>query len=287
MKPPPFQYESPRTVDETLDLLASRQDGAAVLAGGQSLVPLLNMRLARPEVVVDVNGVEALDCSHVDDSTVTLGAMTRLAAVERDTAVLEALPVLAEAAHYVAHPQIRNRTTIGGTLCHADPNAEMPTVAVALGATFELTSRAGGARFEAAEDFFQSVFLTSKRPDELFVAAKYPRYPGHRLLFGEIARRHGDFPFVGLCLVLKIDEEVLTSARVAAAGVTDRPVRLAGMEAALIGLELNAATVEEAADAAGSEVDPPTDAHGTAAFRRGLLRTLVRRLLREAQGSAA
>lgn len=285
MKPPKFEYESPRTVDEALDVLASRQDGAAVLAGGQSLVPLLNMRLARPDVVVDVNGVKALDRIHVNDSTVTLGAMTRLAAVERDTAVLEALPVLVEAAHYVAHPQIRNRTTIGGTLCHADPNAEMPTVAVALGATFELMSRAGGARSVAAGDFFQSVFLTTKRPDELLVAAKYPRYAGHRLLFGEIARRHGDFPFVGLCLVLKLEEGVLTSARVAAAGVMDRPVRLNGMEAALIGAELNAATIDEAADAAASEVAPPTDAHGTADFRRGLLRTLVRRLLREVEES--
>lgn len=281
MKPPLFQYVRPGTLPEALEQLDEAKDSALLLAGGQSLMPLLNMRLARPDLLIDLNEVEELSHIDVADSSVTVGAMTRLAATERSDAIRQSLPVLAEAALHVAHPQIRNRTTLGGTLCHADPSAEMPTVAVALGATLELQSLHGGSRQVAADDFYESLFATTRRPDEVLVSVSYPRYPGHAVAFREIARRHGDFPFVGLCLVMRVEAGVVTFVRAAAAGVSDRPVRLLALEGVLAAAELNGGTVQQAADAAGAEVDPTSDGHGTAAFRRSLLRSLVRGLLSE------
>jgi carbon-monoxide dehydrogenase medium subunit len=276
VKPPPFDYHDPRTVDDVLVLLAEHTDGASLLAGGQSLLPLLNMRLARPEVLVDLNRVEGLDTIEITDDAVRLGATVRLTTVERDPAVATALPVLVEAVSRVAHPQIRARTTVGGTLCHADPAAEVPVVAVALGADLHLASR-GGTRVVPAEEFFETIFTTVKRPDELLVRADLPRRPGMVAHYDEISRRHGDFPFAGLCLGVGIVDGVVAEARAAAAGVASRPVRLPGLEGALLGRPL-ADAVTDAADAASAEIDPPSDHHGTAAFRRGLLRTLVRRL---------
>lgn len=285
MKPGLFDYESPTTVDEVLGLL-SEHDDTALLAGGQSLIPLMNMRLARPEVVIDLNGVAELNRVEVTETHVTVGAGVRIGSLESNSDVLAALPVLATAASWVAHPQIRARSTMGGTLCHADPAAEMPTIAVALGAEFELHSQARGARTVAAEDFFESVFLTSKESDELLVSARFPRLAGYHLAYDEIARRHGDFPFVGLCLAVKVDNGGVTDARAAAAGVADKPARLPELEHALIGSALTTEVIEEAAAAAAAEVSPPDDAHGTAAFRRGLLRTLVRRLTNTMEAAA-
>jgi len=276
VKPPPFDYHDPHTVDDVLTLLAEHTDAASVLAGGQSLVPLLNMRLARPDVLIDLNRVEGLDSVEITDSAVALGATVRLTTVERHPGIAAALPALAEAVSRVAHPQIRSRTTIGGTLCHADPAAEVPTVAVGLGADITLRSRAG-SRVVPAEDFFETVFTTVKQPDELLVRADFPRRPGLVAGYDEISRRHGDFPFAGLCLGVGHADGVVAEARAAAAGVASHPVRLPGLEAALLGRPL-ADAVEDAAEAASAEIDPPSDHHGSAAFRRGLLRTLVRRL---------
>ena len=277
MKPPPLSYRAPRTVDDALDLLAEHGEDTAVLAGGQSLVPLLNMRFARPAFLLDVNGIDELDRISISDDAVTLGATVRLAAVEHDARLAEALPVLGTAAGYVAHPQIRSRTTVGGTLCHADPAAEFPTLAVGLGARLHLVSRARGARVVAAEEFFESVFMTSKEPDELLVSVDFPRLPGCRIGYAEIARRHGDFPFAGLFLAVRTENGLVTAARASAAGVADRPVRLPGCEAALTGNPLSGQAIEQAAEAASAEIDPPSDNHGSAPFRRGLVRTLVRR----------
>lgn len=276
MKPPPFAYRDPTTVDDVLALLAEHTDDASLLAGGQSIMPLLNMRLARPEVLIDLNRVEGLDRITISDDAVTLGATVRLLTVEHDPGIAAALPVLAEAASRVAHPQIRVRSTVGGTICHADPAAEIPTVAVATDARMHLRSHAG-ARVVPARDFFETVFTTAKQPDELLVAVEFPRRPGMVAHYDEISRRHGDFPFVGLSLGVRTESGVVAEAAAAAAGVADRPVRLRDLEAALVG-RLLAEAVEDAAEAASAEIDPPTDHHGTAAFRRGLLRTLVRRL---------
>lgn len=276
MKPPPFDYHDPRTVDDVLALLAEHTDVVSLLAGGQSLVPLLNMRLARPEIVVDLNRVEGLDTSAITEDSVSLGAMVRLGALEHDARVAAALPVLVEAVSWVAHPQIRVRSTVGGTCCHADPAAEVPTVAVALDATMHLRSHRG-ERAVPAEEFFETVFTTVKEPDELLVRVDFPRRPGMAIGYDEISRRHGDFPFVGLCLGLGFVDGVVAEVRAAAAGVASRPVRLPGLEAALLGRPL-ADAVEDAAEAASADIDPPSDHHGSTAFRRGLLRTLVRRL---------
>lgn len=277
MKPPPFVYRDPDTLDEAVELLAEWQDDAAVLAGGQSLVPLLNMRFARPEVVVDVNRVADLDRIHITQDAVSVGAIVRLADLEHDARVAEALPVLPVASSFVAHPQIRNRTTMGGTLCHADPAAELPAVAVALDARIALRS-ASGTRTIGAADFFESVFMTAKRPDELLTHVEFPRHPRLTVRYDEISQRHGDFPLAGLCLGVAVDGGVVTEARAAGVGVAERPYRLLGLEAALTGRRLSEAA-PDAVEAASAEVTPPSDQHGSAEFRRGLLRTLVRRLL--------
>jgi carbon-monoxide dehydrogenase medium subunit len=286
MKPPQFDYRAPRSIDEALEILAASGEDAAVLAGGQSLMPLLNMRFARPEIVVDINPLTELDYVDMSDSTLTIGATVRLSMIEHHARLAAKLPVLRTATTYVAHPQIRNRTTVGGTLCHADPAAEIPAVAVALGATFQLRSRERGTRRVAAEDFFQSVFLSSKESDELLVSAEFPLRPEFRYRYDEISRRHGDFPFVGLCLGLRVEDGVVTGARAAAAGVADRPLRLTALEEALTGAALSAETAASAAEAAAAEVSPANDGHGTAAFRRGLLRHLVRRLATDQGGNS-
>lgn len=285
MKPAVFDYRDPRTIGEALDLLAEARDDAAVLAGGQSLVPLLNMRLSRPEMVIDINRVPELDRIVISDDTVSVGATVRLSTVEHDSGIAGALPVLGRAASWVAHPQIRNRTTMGGTLCHADPAAEIPTVAVALDARLQLRSRSA-SRSIAAEEFFQSVFTTTKEPEELLVSVDFPRPQGMIVGYDEVARRHGDFPFVGLCLGVRLADGVVTEARAAAAGVADRPIRLSGMEQTLTGRALSEAAAD-AADAAAAEVDPTQDLHATTEYRRGLLRTLVRRLVNEFEEQSA
>lgn len=277
MKPPPFLYRDPGSVDEAVELLAEWQDEAAVLAGGQSLVPLLNMRLARPDMVIDINDVAELDQVAVTGESVSVGATVRLADLERDVRLVRTNPVISAASSFVAHPQIRNRTTMGGTLCHADPAAELPAVAVALGARMHLRSRAD-TRVVDASDFFESIFTTAKRPDELLTLVEYPRHAGMTFRYDEISRRHGDFPFVGLCLGLGIQSGIVTDARAAAVGAAERPYRLSGLERTLIG-HRPAAVAAEAAEAVATEVDPPSDQHGSAEFRRGLLRTLVRRLV--------
>ncbi|WP_327579028.1 FAD binding domain-containing protein [Streptomyces sp. NBC_00145] len=279
MKPPQFAYRDPHTIDEVLSLLGEAQDDAALLAGGQSLMPLLNMRLARPGLLIDLCRVEGLDTIEVRDDAVVTGATVRLAVLEHNEAVRGALPVLQRAAGFVAHPQIRNRTTVGGTLCHADPAAELPTVAVAVGARLHLRSQAR-SRVVDAEDFFESVFMTNRQPDEVLVSVEFPIHPRLRFTYDEVARRQGDFPFAGLCLGLAQDGDVVTDARAVAAGVGDRPMRLRSAEQALIGRPLHVG-LEAAALAASQELTTSEGESGGADFKRGLLRALVRRLAQE------
>jgi aerobic carbon-monoxide dehydrogenase medium subunit len=275
VKPPAFDYQDPRTLDEAVGLLAGTDHDITVLAGGQSLVPLLNLRLARPDVLLDLNRVPGLDGVEIDGAAVRIGAMARLATLERDAALGQALPILPEAIALVAHPQIRNRTTVGGSLCHADPAAELPAVAVALDARLHLRSH-GGSREVPAVEFFKTVFTTSKRPDELLTAVEFPRHDGFRFCFEEVSRRHGDFPFVGLCFGVALEDGVVTAARLAGSGVGERPLRLPAAEAALVGLRLSG-DLTGVLDAASAEVDPPSDIHGSSSFRRGLLRAVIRR----------
>ena len=278
VKPAVFDYQDPATVGEVLGLLSAARSDAALLAGGQSLMPLLNMRRVRPRVLIDLNRVQELDEVSVAPESVTIGATARLATLARDPEAAAALPALPRVISFVAHPQIRTRTTIGGSLSYADPAAELPALAVALGATMHLRSTAG-PRAVPAEKFFEAAYTTARRPDELLTHVEFPRHTGLAVRYDEIARA-GDFPFVGLCLGLRLADGEVIDARAATAGAADRPVRLAALERSLIGRSPGAAS-DDAARAASDEVDPRTDQHATGDYRRGALRALVRRLLSE------
>ena len=232
VKPPVFDYQDPATIDEVLGLLAVARADAALLAGGQSLMPLLNMRRVRPRVLIDLNRVAGLDEVSVTPESVTIGATARLAGLARNPEVAVALPVLPRVISFVAHPQIRTRTTIGGSLSYADPAAELPALAVALGATLHLRSSAG-TRAVPAEQFFKTAYTTARRPDELLTHVEFRPLPGLIVRYDEIARA-GDFPFVGLCLGLRMADGEVTEARAAAAGAADRPVRLTALERSLM-----------------------------------------------------
>lgn len=278
MKPPVFDYQDPATIDEVLGLLSVTRADAALLAGGQSLMPLLNMRRVRPRVLIDLNRVAGLDEVSVTPESVTIGATARLARLAGNPELAAALPALPLVISFVAHPQIRTRTTIGGSLSYADPAAELPALAVALGATMRLRSSAG-TRAVPAEEFFQGAFTTARRADELLTQVEFPRHPGLVLRYDEIARA-GDFPFVGLCLGLRLAGGEVIEARAAAAGAADRPARLTALEQALIGRP-PADAADDAARAASDEVDALADQHATGEYRRGALRALVRQLLSE------
>lgn len=276
MKPVAFDYHAPGTLPEALALLAEPGARAVPLAGGQSLVPLLNLRRVRPGTVVDLEELPGLDGVHISAETVRVGAMTRMTALETHTGLREALPVLAEAVAAVAHPEIRHRGTLGGSLCHADPAAELPAVAVALDARLHLCS-AGGTRTVPATEFFQGPHTTARRPDELLTEVEFPRRPEFRFVFDEVTRRgEAGFPLVGLCLGVALDGGVVTEARLGAAGVGPRPLRLTAAEARMAGRRLGE-DLHDVLAAAGEETDPPADIHGDARYRRALLRTLIRR----------
>ncbi|GEB47719.1 molybdopterin dehydrogenase [Streptomyces sp. NHF165] len=279
VKPPVFEYMAPATVEETVRALARHGARAAPLAGGQSLVPLLNRRRVRPDVVVDLGRVAGLDTVRVADGAVRIGALARLRTLERHETLGAALPVLRQTVRLVAHPQIRTRATLGGSLCHADPAAELPALAVALGARLRLAG-AGGERELDAEEFFRPG-RTARRPGELLTEITLPLRDGFTHRFVEIPRHaHGGLPLVGVCAGTRREADgTVTAARIAAAGAADRPLRLRGAERALTGGPLTEEAVARALDAAASAAAPPADPHGDAAYRTALLRTALRRAL--------
>src|SRR3954467_13644651 len=226
MKPAPFDYEAPASLDAALDLLARHGADAKILAGGQSLIPVMNFRLAEPALLIDINRVAELDFIRRDgDGTLRIGALTRQRRLERDSLVAEAAPLLHEAVPFIAHPQIRNRGTFGGSLAHADPAAELPALAVALGARFRLR-RAGGDRWVAAEDFFAGLFATALEPDEMLVEAAIPPSPARTgWAFLEAARPHGDYAQVGVAARVTLDDSGrCREARLVYLSVGDAPV---------------------------------------------------------------
>ena len=280
MKPAPFNLLRPKSVDEALTLLQSHGDEAKVLAGGQSLVPLMNFRLAQPHNLIDLNGVEGLDQIKFNDQTLSLGAMVRQRDVERSPAIAERLPILREAIEQVAHPAIRNRGTVGGSLVHADPSAELPLLAVALDAIFHLRS-ARTRRSVAAGDFYQGYLLTDIAPDELLVALDFHLPPADSgWCCSEIARRHGDFAIVAVAVLLGCGgDRSINFARVALGGVGPAPLRMIAAEQALLGERSGAELFRGAGDAAAQAVDPPADIHASSSYRRHLTGVLVRRAL--------
>jgi len=286
MKLPPVEYEAPTTVADAIDVLTEYLDEASVLAGGQSLIPLLALRLARPAVLVDVNGVDELSGVSTTDGWVAIGAMTREYVAEKSGTVADSVPLLAAALPLIGHEAIRSRGTIGGSLAHADPAAELPAVAMALDAEFVVRGPAGERVIPAAQ-WFEGYLTTSRRPDELLVEVRFPAArPGTGVSFQEVARRHGDFAIVGLAASLVLSGEVISDARLAFAGVSDVPVRATAAEDLLVGERPSTELFDEAARRATEDLDPPGDLHGSSDYRKTVAAAVVRRGLRAAADSA-
>jgi carbon-monoxide dehydrogenase medium subunit len=286
MKLPPVEYEAPTTVAEAIDLLAEYVDEASVLAGGQSLIPLLAMRLARPAVLIDINGIDELSGVTSTDGWVTVGATTREYVAEESGTIADAVPLLAAALPFIGHEAIRSRGTIGGSLAHADPAAELPAVARALDAEFVVRGPSG-ERVVPAGEWFEGYLTTSRRPDELLTEVRFPAAgPGTGTSFQEVARRHGDFAIVGLAASLTLSQGTISHARLAFAGLSDVPIRAADAEDLLVGETPSAELFEEAARRAIDDLDPPADLHGSSDYRKKVAAALVRRGLRAAVDNA-
>ena len=286
MKLPPVEYEAPTTVAEAVDLLAEHTDEASVLAGGQSLIPLLALRLAHPAVLIDINGIDELSGVSATNGWVAIGATTREYVAEESGTLADAVPLLAAALPLIGHEAIRNRGTIGGSLAHADPAAELPAVARALDAEFVVRGQSG-ERIIPAAGWFEGYLTTSRGPDELLVEVRFPAARrGTGISFLEIARRHGDFAIVGLAASLTLTGETISEARLAFAGMSDVPVRAGGAEDLLVGEAPSAELCDEAARRATDDVDPPADLHGSSDYRKKVAAALVRRGLRAAADNA-
>jgi carbon-monoxide dehydrogenase medium subunit len=279
MKPPPFRYLRPSGLDETLQALAEYGDEAKVLAGGQSLGPLLNFRLARPAVLVDLALVGELRGMATANGRLAIRAMTRQREAEISPEVREVCPLIPQALGWVGHMQIRNRGTVGGSIAHADPAAELPAVALALDAEMVIRS-AAGERVEPAATFFQGPFTTTLRADELLVETRFEAPSRARTAFLELARRSGDFAMAGVAAV-NTGTAAAADVRLAAIGVGGNATRLAGAEDAVRGRELTDDVLRDAGEAASAAVDPPTDVHADGEYRKELLGVLVRRALRQ------
>lgn len=284
MKPPPFGYVDPATVAEALGELAQYGDDGKILAGGQSLVPLLNMRLAQPQVLIDLNRVSGLDYVTPDErdgrAGIAIGAMTRQRSLEDTAQSAAGLALLGEAIGWVGHPQIRNRGTVGGTISHADPAAEIPLVFRALDG--EATVRSvRGTRLIAARDFFRYAFTPALEADEMVAEVWLPLAPPRTgQAFLEVARRHGDFALVAAAVALTLDPSgVCAEACIAIGGAAPVPLRAAAAEEALRGERLSLDLYRRAADQAAAETEPTGDVHADAAYRREVAGILVYRAL--------
>jgi CO/xanthine dehydrogenase FAD-binding subunit len=285
MKPAPFKYYAPTSTEEALALLAEHGYNAKVLAGGQSLIPTMNFRLAQPAVLVDLNRIAELFYIKPDaGGGVLIGAMTRESQVERDALVAERAPLVHESMPHIAHPQIRNRGTFGGCMAHADPAAELPAVSLALDANFRILSQSG-ERWVPANEFFIGFFTTALEPSELLVEVALPPMPARSgYSFQEVARRHGDYALVGVATVVTLDDRGRCDrARMVFLSVGDGPVEAHQAAQALRGQSPTAEAIQAAADiAAKADVDPSNDIHATADYRRHLARVLARRSLTQA-----
>jgi len=282
MKPAPFDYQAPATLREAIDLLASDPE-ATVIAGGQSLMPVLAFRLATPSMLVDLRRVPGLGSIAVDDSGVRLGARVRWRDIEDDQRLQTAHPLLRETIAHVAHYQIRNRGTVGGSLAHADPAAELPGIAVTCDAEIILVGAAGTRTIPAGE-FFTGPLSTLRRRDEIITELKLPFWPAdRRWAFREFAQRQGDFALAGIALFYDEDQDGrVRNAHVGVIGACNRPQRLTEVETMLNGHPIDDELIRQAAAIAAQTVDPPEDLHAGAAYRRALVATLVERGLRAA-----
>ena len=282
MKLPPFDYACPTTLPEAIELLASHDDAKAI-AGGQSLVPMLAFRLAQPSLLVDLRKLADLRGIRISDAGVTLGAMVRWRDIEDDERLETAHPLLKAAISHVAHYQIRNRGTVGGSIAHADPAAEMPGIAMTCDAEIAVVGKSGAHVIQAA-DFFQGALTTALTTDEIIVEVRLPAWPaGRRWGFQEFARRRGDFAMAAAAVFYDQNERgKARNAHVGVIGVGDRPLRLTAVEDLLNGESIDEATIAKADAATSAAVEPQDDIHASAAYRRSLVGTMVERALKSA-----
>ncbi len=283
MKPAPFVYYRPESVDEAVSLLSEHGDEGKVLAGGQSLIPMMNLRLAQPSALIDICGIAGLSEIRCNGE-LAIGATARQAAVLASKEVADSVPMVPAALQWVGHTANRNRGTFGGSVAHADAAAELPAVLLALGGSI-LARGPAGERLIDADDFFESYLTTSLAPDELLCEVRIPAAAPNRTVwgFGEFARRHGDFALAGVAFSAELDGDRIESARIALLGVADRAVRVPAAEAALAGQGLpDANTSREIGALVARDLDPPFDQHGSSLYRKDLAAVLVSRVIDEA-----
>ena len=286
MKPPKFDYVAPATVAEVLEHLRENGSDTRLLAGGQSLVPLLNFRLSRPAIIIDLNRITELAYIREQNGHLAIGAMTRQRAIENADSVERQSPLLHEATKHIGHLPIRSRGTIGGSLANADPAAEDPAVITALGGVMVLNSHRGERRVRSV-DFFRGLLTTAIEPDELLCEVEIPAAPaGSGWAFEEISRRHGDFALAGTAALVALENGRVVEARLAACGVGPGPVRLANAEKVIINNEISDDAIDAAAAAAALEVSPSTDVHASAGYRRKLTSAMTNRALYRAVARA-
>ncbi|MFP6735175.1 MAG: FAD binding domain-containing protein [Rhodospirillales bacterium] len=283
MKFPAFDYVSPASLDEVVAILGERGDAAVLLAGGQSLMPILAFRLAAPDIIVDLKNVPGLDVIDAGGDGVRLGARVRWRDIERNAALATKHPLLVEATHHIAHYQVRNRGTVGGSLALADPAAELPGIAVTCNAEIAITGSAG-ERLVKAGDFFLGPMTTSLAAGEIITGLSLPAWPqGRRWAFLEFARRRGDFAMAGIAVFYDLDAAgQAAGTHIGVIGASDRPHRLGAAEQVIDGSSVDDAAIEAAAAAAAEAVDPIEDFHAPGEYRRGLVKTLVERALQQA-----
>jgi carbon-monoxide dehydrogenase medium subunit len=287
MKPAPFEYVAPHSLEEAVAVLARYGDEAKVIAGGQSLVPMMAFRLASPAVLVDLNGVTDLEYVRAEGDDLVVGALTRHRAIQDLGWLRERCALMAEGVDLIGHPAIRNRGTVGGSLAHADPSAEWPAILLALEGNVTVAGPTGIREVHAA-DLFETYFTTTLAPDEILTGVRSPLRGGSSgSCFLEVARRHGDFALAGVAaMVNMVDESRVGSVRIALIGVRDTAVRALAAEAMLEGADPTGGSFAEAAHAAAADLDPVSDLHGSAEHRRHVARVLVERALRLAADRA-
>lgn len=284
MKPVAFAYAKARTVDHAIELLSGHDGEARVLAGGQSLMATLNMRLSSPSLLVDINGIAGLDQINCEAGRVEIGALVRAAAAEGSAVIGQSVPLVAAALPYVAHPAIRNRGTIGGSVALADPAAELPACLLALRAEIAIAGP-GGRRRVPADEFFRGLFETALGPRDVLTGIDFPAAgPGARFGFAELARRHGDYALVGLAAAAQREGEGLTNLRLAFFGVGSTPWRARRAEALLEGALIDPERLDAAVSALNQDLDPSDDLHASAALRRHLAAVILRRVVRQLTG---
>jgi carbon-monoxide dehydrogenase medium subunit len=281
MKPAKFDYVSPSTVDAAIEALVGSNGEGKVLAGGQSLLPLLNFRMARPAVLVDINGIEGLSYIQDRGDRIAIGALTRHRDLEHSALIASRLPVMSAAMRHVAHLAIRNRGTIGGSLSHADPAAELPMLAAFYEAAITVQGPKG-RRTITPEEFFVDALTNCLEPEEIVVEIEFPILEQDGWAFEEVARRFGDFALASIAVSVCRGAPGFTAARVAVMGVADTPLRLRQVEQQLVAMAIDEQTPDRFSEVVASQVSPNGDIHGSAEYRKHLLTQLAKRALRTA-----